>query len=202
MELNWRWLIGLPMFGVLVGKIVEIPIGSFLERKKAIQDKAKQLLQLIKEYAILMEMYKFFATEEGKGHYDENGKWIHERLFFKVEDRYSKSFERVFKIPIQDAIADKIVSIRLNWPEELNLAKDLDTTGTLEEKLVELQIKVGIKIEIELNSQQPALDRLLETIREADAFYASLRSELQKYAYITNYEYLEWRIKKSLSKWL
>ncbi|MCF8084286.1 MAG: hypothetical protein K9M96_14435 [Deltaproteobacteria bacterium] len=198
MAVGWLGLIGLPFVGVVIGKVIDLWITAYLDKRKEIRDNADILLRYIIEYGELIELYRFYVTYSGKRL--DNGT-INESVL-EPESKYRESIQRLKGVDLKETIIDKTVKIRLAGPEENVISTNLDRTGDLKDEIKNLYIKCRISPESILDIIQKLnkgdisynfFQMMQQTVAEADQQYQQVRKYIDQYRYVNLINYITFR---------
>ena len=196
MAVGWLGLIGLPFVGVVIGKVIDISIAAYLDKRKEIRENADKLLQYIIEYGELIELYRFYVTYSIKTLEDGTTK----ESVLEPETKYSKAIQRLKGVDLEESIIDKIVKIRLFAPEENVISTNLDRTGDLKDKIKNLYIQCKISPEsvLDIAQKQKKIDcdffkMMQETVGKADLEYENVRKCIDQYRYVNLINYIKFR---------
>lgn len=182
------------VLGASIVKLFDLAINRYMQRKSRTEIKVNFLLNYIKEFGELTELYRFLARvstnaildNEGRPTRDEHGKLIFESNVFEPEAKFEDAIKDLKGSDINTAIAQKIVSIRLMSAEALDNANELDRTNKLKTMFTDLYMKTIWTINIILdnkNQRKPGdnFKVMSEALQDADQIRQTLRKEVQAY---------------------
>ena len=193
--MNWNdigiWFIT-SVVGAGVIKLIDLAANRYSIRKDRTTAKAAMLLDYIKEFGELEQLYRFFANvssnviKDNSGEFirDEAGKLKVEHKNLEPEPRFEDAIKSLKGTDINSAIAQKIVSIRMNSSEAIDIALELDPSRKLSKQFEDLYIKTAWAIDIIFKNKdtQKPLDNfndLMEAFKDADEVRRKLRSDIE-----------------------
>ena len=187
------WFI-IAVLGASIVKLFDLATNRYMQRKSRTESKVNFLLNYIKEFGELTELYRFLAKvsanavldDEGHPTRDEQGKLVIENSIFQPETRFDEAIRDLKGSDINSAIAQKIVTIRLLSAEALDSAHDLDETNKLKTMFTDLYAKTIWTINVILDNKDKRNPRdnfaiMTDALKEADEVRLNIRKEIQAY---------------------
>jgi hypothetical protein len=195
--MNWNeiglWFIT-SVLGAGIIKLIDMVANRYSTRRTRTEAKVAKLLDHIKEFGELEQLYGFFANvsskvvkdDSGKFVQDESGKFIVENKNLELEPRFEEAIKSLKGTDINSAIAQKIASIRINSSEALDVAMELNPSGELSKQFDKLYAKTVWTIDMILrdkNTHKPLdnFDDIMEAFKDANEVRRKLRADVQKY---------------------
>jgi len=158
------------------------------------QEKARQVLSLISQYAELAQLYRFHAyasaeavkQEDGTFMKDEAGRVVMHKVLLEPDPRFEEAIRSLKGADVASAISKEIASIRLTIAEALDCAAELDPSGKLRKALDDLYATTIFSIEQVLKTKDlsawgDSVNRMFGALKSADDSRRTARATLAKY---------------------
>ena len=142
--MNWDWgeigvLFVTSFVGAGLAKLIDLAASRYSQKRSRIEKKVTKILEHLKEFGELTELYRFFAylseslvrDEEGELIRDSSGELVIDSKILEPEPRFAEAIKSLKGADIETAIAQKIATIRLMSAEVLDLTLEIDPSGEL-----------------------------------------------------------------------
>ncbi len=168
-------------------KLLDLAATRYLQRHSRTEQKVSKVLEYLKEFGELANLYRFYGhvshrvvrNEGGQFERDSNGKFLIESRVLEPEPRLEKALETLKEADLNGAIAQKIAAIRLMSGEASDIVSELDPSGGLNKELGVLYWKTVDLIESAI--EHKSFEQLVNALNEADEVRLNLRIKIQKY---------------------
>ena len=198
MPTNWNefglWFIT-AFLGAGLVKLIDLAASRYTDRQANTKKQVDKLLECIKDYGQLTELFRFYAyysakvvkDENGEYKKDEQGKFVMDRRILEPDPRFEEALKALQGVDINSSITQKIATLRLSSAEVNDIAYELDPTGKLKEGFVNLYKLTVWSIELILYDRNAGnLDtrftEMLDALKNADECRRDLRKQVQSYA--------------------
>jgi hypothetical protein len=196
-DMNWHE-IGLWFITAFVGaalvKLIDLAAARYLQRHSRVEKKVNRILEYLREYGELTELFRFSAflsqeivrDEDGELRKDATGKYIIESKILEPEPRFEQAIHSLKGADIGTTITQRIAAIRLMSSEVTDFALELDPSGDLDKQLTELYMKTVFSIEALLKHKESGdpnkeFNEMIKALSEASKTRRQIRSKLQSY---------------------
>jgi len=198
MPTNWNdlglWFVT-AFLGAALVKLIDLAASGYTDRRARTKQRVNTLLECIKDYGQLTELFRFYAyysasivrDENGEFKKDEEGKFVVERRILEPEPRFEEALKALQGTDINSAIAQKIAALRLSSSEVLDVAYELDPSGKLKEGFVDLYKATVWSIELILRDRDTGhlnakFTGMMNALKNADDCRRELRKKIQSFA--------------------
>jgi len=177
--------------GAALVKVIDLIANRHLEKRKRNETRAAKILDYVREYGELTQLFRFLAyyssevvrDESGEFKRDAEGKFVVESKALEPEPRFEEAIKSLKGSDVNTAITQKIVTIRLASSEVFDLALELDPTGELKKNLTDLYERTIHSIEVILESKNSGdthrrFREMVSALEEADKARQQLRAKL------------------------
>jgi len=197
--MNWDWgeigvLFVTSFVGAGLAKLIDLAASRYSQKRSRIEKKVTKILEHLKEFGELTELYRFFAylseslvrDEEGELIRDSSGELVIDSKILEPEPRFAEAIKSLKGADIETAIAQKIATIRLMSAEVLDLTLEIDPSGELKRQFDELYWRTASSIETilerkEFGKPSDRFDEMREALQNADEARRRLRMKLKNY---------------------
>lgn len=180
--------------GAFIIKLFDLAANQYSQRRSRKESKVNILLNYVKEFGELTDLYrlitnvssKMILDANGKPKRDKDGNLITEKKILEPQPTFEEAIKELKGADINAAIAQKIVSIQLNSSEVLDIADELDKTGKLRKSFTELYLKTVWAIKIVLDGKEhrdphQSFQQMINALQDADEFRRNLGNKIQSY---------------------
>ena len=195
--MNWPeiglWFIT-SVAGAGIIKLIDMAANRYSAKRGRDEAKVELLLDHVKEFGELEQLYGFFANVSSKAIKGDSGEFIRdasgklkvETKNLEPDPRFEEAIKSLKGTDINSAIVQKITSIRMNSSEAIDIALELDPSGKLMKQFDELYAKTVWTIDLILkdkDAHQPMenFDDIMDAFKEANETRRKLRADVQKY---------------------
>ena len=152
---------------------------SARQRQQRKEEKIKTLLEYLSQFAGLVELYRFRAHGEGHLETYEQGNLVWRESWLEPDPALAQAFEETQGIPLQAAIYQRVVEIRLKSGTMSDITREFDSSGELNRKFAELFEQIRANVE-------PAVERrdfrgLVTSLDQASQMRRGIHRVLQGY---------------------
>jgi hypothetical protein len=194
--MNWGEL-GLWFITAFVGagivKLFDLAYSRYNARQIRREKKISVLMDHIKDFGQLTELYRFFASysaikmtdEKGQLKRDNSGNYIVEKRVLEPAPRFEGAIKNLQGTDINSAIALKIASIRLSSSEAMDMANELDPSGDLKQQFTYLYTATiwsmdNILADKSVDNADAKFVEFMSALKAADDTRRKLRARVQK----------------------
>ena len=195
---NWSefglWFVT-AFLGAGLVKLIDLAASRYTDRQANTKQQVEKLLDYIKDYGQLTELFRFYAyysakivkDENGEFKKDEQGKFVMDRRILEPDPRFEGALKALQGTDINSAITQKIAALRLSSAEVNDIAYELDPSDKLNEGFVNLYKLTVWSIELILHDRNTGnLDtkftEMVDALKKADECRRDLRKQVQSFA--------------------